>query len=129
MDAIPPIPQPPNVPQPSSGLTDRQWALFMHLSGLFGFAVIGIGNIVGPLVLWLVKKPESTFLERVGREVLNFQISFSIYMLIASVLIWAFVGFLLAPVVGITWLVLTILGAVKASNGEEYRFPLTIRFL
>lgn len=101
----------------------------MHLSGLFGFAVIGIGNIVGPLVLWLVKKPESTFLERVGREVLNFQISFSIYMLIASVLIWAFVGFLLAPVVGITWLVLTILGAVKASNGEEYRFPLTIRFL
>lgn len=129
MDAMPPAPPTPESPQPSSGLTDRQWAVFLNLSPLLSFVVPGVVNIVAPLVIWLIKKPDSAFLDRVGREVLNFQISFSIYLAVAAALCLVLIGWVLLPITGVIWFILTIIGSVKAGNGEEYRYPLTIRLL
>lgn len=92
-----------------------------------------LGHILGPLIIWLVKKPESAAIDAAGRNVLNFQISWTIWMFVAVII--GFVGScLVVPIIlpvglGIAWVVFVILGAVKASNGETYEFPLTIKML
>ncbi len=118
-------------------MKDSQWAIIFHLSGFLGLiAPIPLVNILAPLVLWLMKKADSPELDAVGKEVLNFQISYFIYTIalgvIGSILTIILVGFLLyllIPVVVVAWIVLMIIAAVKTSNGEAYRYPLTIRFL
>lgn len=110
-------------------MDDRQWKVILHLSGLCGLIIPYVGNILGPLVVWLMKKEEMPALEPEGRKVLNFQISWSIYIFLASLSLFFCVGAFLLPVVGLAWLVLLIIGAVKASNGEPYTFPLTIKML
>lgn len=131
-------PQPP-VPQPSgssgSGLSERQWALAIHLSGLLGFVTPGL-NVVAPLVLWLIKKQDNAVLDAVGKRVLNFQISYLIYGFglgfLALILTLVLIGWLLFPLVGligVAWLVLTILGAVKESDGVAFEYPFVIKFL
>jgi uncharacterized Tic20 family protein len=62
-------------------------------------------------------------------ESLNFQISVLIYAIISAILLLLLIGFILLPAVGIFWLVFTIIGSVRASNGEDYRYPLTIRMV
>ena len=92
-----------------------------------------LGHILGPLIIWLVKKPESPAIDAAGRNVLNFQISWTIWMFVSIIV--AFVGScLIVPIIipfalGIAWIVFVILGAMKASNGEAYQFPLTIKML
>jgi len=125
-------PPPTTTPQPApaGGITEQQWILFLNLSALAGFVVPSMGHILGPLIIWLVKKAESPAIDAAGRAVLNFQISWTIWM-IASVVL-AFVGSCLVvpmflPVaVGIAWLVFVIIGSMKASSGEPYR---TIKML
>jgi uncharacterized protein len=101
--------------------------MLAHLSALFGL-IIGL-NWLGPLVVYLVKKDEHPFIADQGREALNFNLSVFIYVLVSVVLIFIVIGFLLLPVIGIAWLVLTILAGVRANNGEPYRYPLTIKFV
>ncbi|MDX2082293.1 MAG: DUF4870 domain-containing protein [Terrimicrobiaceae bacterium] len=119
---------PPAAPDPET----RQWILATHLTALVGL-VVPLGNLIGPLIVWLLKKQQFPAVDTVGRQVLNFQISWSIWMVVSIII--AFVGSCLVipiilPVVAwIAWLVLLIIGAVKASNGETYTFPLTIKFL
>lgn len=122
--------QPPAVPvPPSPGDNDvRQWMIALHLSAFAGL-LIPFGNILGPLIIWLIKKAEIPALDPVGRSVLNFQISWMIYALVSGLSIFVCIGWALFPAVAIAWLVFMIIGAVKASNGEEYKFPLTIKFL
>ncbi len=117
---------PPSATPPA--LSERQWATIIHLSGL-AWVFLSLGGIVAPLVIWLIKREGSPRLDVVGREVVNFQISYAIYMWICGLLMFVLVGFILFPIVWIAWLVLTIIGAVKASNGEDYRFPVTMRLL
>jgi uncharacterized protein len=105
----------------------RQWAMLAHLSALFGL-IIGL-NWLGPLVVYLVKKDEHPFIADQSREALNFNLSVFIYVLVSVVLIFIVIGFLLLPVIGIAWLVLTIIAGVRANNGEPYRYPLTIKFV
>lgn len=107
---------------------DRTWGMLSHLAG-FAFFVFPFGNIVGPLIIWLIKKDQSWFVNDQGKEAINFQISYSIYGIIAAALIFLLIGILLVPVVAIAWLILMILAGVKANNGEVYRYPLTIRLL
>lgn len=146
-DNLPPSPPPqdptpPSVPPspPTGGpsTSENQWATGIHLSGLLG--VLGCSfpgiNVIGPLVIWLLKKPESAYLDAVGKRVINFQISWAIYLLVGWVSVGALsflmVGFLLIPLMGVAfigWLIFTIMGAIKESNGEPYEFPLTIEFL
>lgn len=100
----------------------------MQLLGFAGF-VFPFGNILGPLVLWLIKRSESPLLDRIGKEVLNFQISYTIYVAVAGILCFVLIGFLILPVIGLLWIIFMIIAAVKTGNGEEYKYPLTIRLL
>jgi uncharacterized Tic20 family protein len=93
----------------------------MHLLCLVGFPIIG------PLIIWLMKKDQSRYLDTQGRELLNFQISYFIYAMISVVLVAALIGIVLLLAVGVASLVLTIIGIVKAADGQVYRFPLCIR--
>ncbi len=108
---------------------DRTWAMFCHLSTLSALIGIPFGNIIGPLVIWLIKREEFSFVDAHGKESLNFQISLTIYSLVAFLLCFAFIGFILLPAVLIFGLCFVIVATVKANGGEEYRYPLTIRFI
>jgi uncharacterized Tic20 family protein len=105
----------------------RQWAMIAHLSALAGL-VIGL-NWLGPLIVYLVKKDEHPFIADQSREALNFNLSVFIYIIISAILIIVVIGFVLLPVIAIAWLVLTIVAAVRANNGEAYRYPLTLRLV
>ena len=134
MDTQPPTPDPTPAPlpppQPSpGGISDQQWIVFLHLSAFAGIVLPTFGHILGPLIIWLIKKPESPAIDAAGRNVLNFQISWTIYGVIAGLSLFFCVGAFLLPAVVIAWVIFTILGAVKASNGETYAFPLTIKML
>ncbi len=107
---------------------ERNWGMFCHLAALAGF-IIPFGNVIGPLVLWLIKKDESQFVNDQGKESVNFQISFSIYAVIAAVLIIVVIGIVLLIALGVGMLILVIVAAIKASNGEHYRYPMSIRFI
>ena len=131
----PPPPPPPQMPYgsmppaaPPSDPSERTFAMLCHIAALAGF-VIPLGNIVGPLVVWLVKKEQSPLVEDQGRESLNFQISVMIYCIVSGILMFAVIGIFLLPVVLIFSLIMIIIAAMKANSGERYRYPLTIRFL
>jgi len=105
------------------------WAMFCHLAGLCVFVVPFVGNIVGPLILWQIKKDEYPFVDEQGKGAVNFQISMTIYGLISAALSFVCVGFFLLAAVGVVDLVFLLIAAVKANNGQHYRYPLTIRFI
>ncbi len=101
----------------------------MHLAGLLGSILFTIGNIAAPLVIWLIKKEDHPFIYEQGKEVLNFQISMTLYFWISGILCFVLVGFLLLPVLAIFEIIVVIIAAIKASDGEPYKYPLTIRFI
>jgi uncharacterized Tic20 family protein len=111
-----------------SSFNVKQWNLFAHLSGFAGF-IFPAGNIIGPLLIWLLKKEQSQLLEEHAREALNFQISVTIYAIIASVLLLVIVGMVLLPILIIIQIILMIKAALAADKGEFYRYPFTIRFI
>lgn len=107
---------------------ERDWAMFTHLSA-FTFYFTAIGGVVGPLVMWMIKKEEYPFVDEQGKEALNFQISIVIYAVVSAVLTLILIGIVLLIAVGILNIVCIILAAVKAQNGEHYQYPLSIRFI
>ncbi|MDZ5473816.1 DUF4870 domain-containing protein [Bacillus sp. 31A1R] len=84
---------------------------------------------IGPLIIWLIKKDQSSYIDYHGREYLNFLISYSVYTIVSMVLMLVLVGFLTIWIVGILAFVFTIIGAIKAYEGKEYRIPLVFRLL
>ena len=117
-------------PKPTELSKDaRLWAMICHLAGLAGMVIPVVGNIVGPLIVWQIKKDMDPFVDRNGKEALNFQISMLIYGIVAGLLCTIFIGCFLLPLVGIADLVLLIIDSIKASNGEAYRYPVTIRLI
>lgn len=108
----------------------RSFEVLCHAIAFLGLGgVVLLGNIIGPLVVWLMKRSESASVDAHGKESLNFQISMTIWTLLCIPLCIVLIGFPLLFAAWITGIVLTIIGAVKASNGELYRYPLTIRFI
>ncbi len=107
----------------------RTWAMLAHLSTLCAFVGVPFGHILGPLIVWLVKKDEFPFVDDQGKEALNFQISLTIYGIVSGILCIVLIGFVFLLVLFIMDLVLTIMAAVAANRGEYYRYPLTIRFI
>ena len=105
----------------------RMWGMLAHLSSLCG--LLSIPPLVGPLVVWLVKRNEMPFVDDQGKESLNFQITMFIALLIAGATLCIGIGLIILPIVGILDLVFTIIGAVKANNGERYRYPFNLRFI
>jgi uncharacterized Tic20 family protein len=107
----------------------KQFGMLCHLTALAGVLVGGFGNWIGPLVIWLLKKEEFPFVDDQGKEALNFQITCLIGFLIGLVTIPLLIGMLIIPVVGVLWVVFTIIAAIKASEGVTYRYPFAIRLI
>jgi uncharacterized Tic20 family protein len=118
--------QAPQTVAPEVTSESRNWATLSHLSAFVAF--LGIPSLVGPLVMWLLRR-DDPWTEHHAKEALNFNISFMIYGVLAALSILLVVGLLLLPAVVITWFVLVIKGALRASAGEQYRYPMTMRFV
>ena len=119
---------PPQAPSPSPespaqpGSDDRTLALLAHLLGIFA-------SFVGALIIWLIKKDDSPFVDAHGKSALNFQFTLLIAWVVTFILIFLIIGLLLIPVLFVVGLVFPILAAIKANNGEYYTYPLSISFL
>ncbi|NVL26492.1 DUF4870 domain-containing protein [Pseudomonas syringae pv. actinidiae] len=106
----------------------RQWTMFCHLSAFAGL-IFPFGNLLGPLILWQVKKDADPFIDAQGKEALNFQITVAIAATVSMLLMLVVIGFALLMLVGIGAMVLTIIAGVKANDGLDYRYPFTWRVL
>src|SRR6184192_3173779 len=107
----------------------RIWNVLCHATALAGFFVPWAGHILGPLIIWLVKRGDSPEIDAHGKESLNFQISMLIYDAIAAILCIILIGI---PILIALWVlntVLVIIASVKAGQGEFYRYPFTIRLI
>lgn len=104
------------------------WALFCHLGAFAGY-FFPFANIIVPLIIWLVKKDESEFVDDQGRESVNFQISMLIYVIVSALLSCILIGIVLLAALGVFNMIVVILASIKASKGERYRYPLSIRFI
>lgn len=109
-------------------LKARNWAMLCHLSALTGY-LLPFGNILGPLAVWLYKGPAYPLVDAQAKAALNFQISMTIYLLIAGLLVVIVIGIPLLILLSLIDLILIIIAAVKTRNGEAFRYPFTIRFL
>lgn len=107
----------------------RLWAMSAHLSGFLGHLVPFFGNIIGPLVVWVLKKDQFPLVDDQGKEALNFQITMTIYFALAGALCWVLIGFVILPVLWIFYVVVMIIAAVRANEGASYRYPMTLRFV
>ncbi|MFC2087972.1 DUF4870 domain-containing protein [Calditrichota bacterium] len=107
---------------------EKLWAMLCHLSALAGF-VFPFGNIIAPLIIWVVKKDEFLLVADQGKESLNFQISLTIYIIAAVVLIFVAIGIVLLPILGLFGLIMIVIASIKANEGEKYRYPFTIRLI
>ena len=119
---------PPELPVTEINKDDKNLALLCHLLTFCGY-VIPFANIVGPLIIFLIKKDQSPFIREHAVEALNFQISLTIYAIISAVLVFVLIGILLLAAVGIVGIVFTIIAAISASEGKIYRYPVTIRLV
>jgi len=108
---------------------DKTFGMLAHLAALAQFVVPTFGNVIGPLVIWLIKKDQSSWVNKQGKEALNFQISIAIYTLVSIILIPIIIGILLLIAVGIFWLIMVVLATIRVSEGESFRYPLSIRFI
>lgn len=142
--SVPPesvTPPPPNEPVtvgPSA--EERQWAMFAHLSAILGGLLTGAfgggwGCFIGPLIIWLVKKDTMPFVDDQGKEALNFNITVAIafvVLLLLSIMTFG-IGLIIAiplwVIIGVAWLVFTIIAAIKANEGVRYRYPFTLRLI
>ena len=106
----------------------RQWAMLCHFAAFLGL-VFPFGSVLGPLILWQVKKDMDPLIDDQGKEALNFQLTVAIAWLVCFVLGVVVIGFLLMVVLVIAALILTIIGGVKANKGIAYRYPLTWRLI
>ncbi|MCL5269638.1 MAG: DUF4870 domain-containing protein [bacterium] len=107
----------------------KNWLLILHLVQFVMFLGIPLGNVIAPLVVWLIKKDEWPDIDRHGRAILNFQISMSIYAVVCIVLAFLVIGIPLLIALGIFDLVMIIKGAIKANEGVLIKYPLSIRIL
>jgi len=136
-------PEPSNIPfaqppGPPAGLSpdnsEKQFALFVHLSALLGF-FIPFGNIIAPLVMWQIKKNESAFIDDQGKEAVNFNLTLLLVglALVLLTLITFGLGALLTVPLGlalcVAWLIFAILAGIKANEGIAYRYPYILRLI
>lgn len=107
---------------------EKTWGMLAHLSSFAGL-VIPFGNLLGPLIVWLVKKDTMPFVADQGKEALNFNITVALAAIVSGILMLVLIGFLLIAVVAVGWLVLTIMACMEANKGVAYRYPFTLRLI
>jgi len=125
MSAQEPTPAPSRMPSES----ERTWAMLAHLAALAGIVVWLVGAILGPLAVWIARRDESEFVAEHAREALNFNITVAIGAVMCGLLMLVFIGFILGAALFIAWLVLTLIAAIKASEGQHYRYPVSLRLV
>jgi uncharacterized Tic20 family protein len=129
MNETQPTSPPPPAPTSSTSSEVRTWSVLCHASALLGLFFHFFGHLLGPLVVWLIKRDASPEIDANGKESLNFQLSMLIYDIVAGILCLLLIGI---PILIALWVlntVFVIIASVKTSNGEFYRYPFTIRFL
>jgi uncharacterized Tic20 family protein len=135
-----PTPPPPSHPVGSvPSAEEKQWALFAHLSAILGAIVtghiFGIGCFLGPLIIWLIKRDTMPFVADQGKEALNFNITLAIVgaalflLILLTFGLGIFIAIPAGAVVALGWLVFVVMGAIKASEGVAYRYPITLRLV
>jgi len=107
----------------------RTWGMLCHIAAFAGLIIPLVGNIVGPLVIWLIKKEEHPFVDEQGKESVNFQITVTIAGIVAVILSCFGIGIILGLVVLIVYIIFVIIASIKASNGEHYRYPVALRLI
>lgn len=107
---------------------EKNMGIAVHLASFAGY-LIPFGSIVGPLIVWLMKRDELPFVDSCGRNCLNFKISVAIYMVVSAILMLIGIGFILLAMLAIADIVLTIIAAIKASEGKVYQYPMSINFI
>ena len=105
---------------------ERTWGMIAHLAALAG-CIVPFGNILGPLVVWLVKREHSVFVAVEAKEALNFNITVAIGGIVCLVLLQFFIGVLFGAALALFWLIMTIIAALKANEGIAYRYPFSLR--
>jgi uncharacterized Tic20 family protein len=108
---------------------ERTWGMLAHLSALAGLVMPLVGIVLGPLAVWLARRDDSPFVAAHAKEALNFNLSVLLGAIACMLLMLVFVGFLLGSALFILWLVMTLIAAIKASEGQAYRYPFSLRFV
>jgi uncharacterized Tic20 family protein len=102
--------------------------MIAHLAAFLGL-VLPLGNIIGPLVVWLTRRDQSVFVAEQAKEALNFNISVLLGGVLCTLLVFAFIGILLGVALFVYWLAITIIAGIKAGEGIAYRHPLSLRLV
>lgn len=106
----------------------RQWAMFLHLSMLAGY-VVPLAGFVAPILIWQLRKTDLPGLDPHGKNAVNWIISALIYGVVCAILCSVFIGFFLAPILAVLCIAFPIVAALKANNGEVWKYPGAITFL
>ena len=122
-------PLPPGVAPQMSPAEERNWAVATHLASFSGYIGVPFGHVLGPLIVWLMKKDSSSYLDQVGKETVNYNISILIWFLVCVPFCFLLIGIPVLIGLMIMDVVVTIMAAVAASNGQQYKYPLTIHFI
>lgn len=104
------------------------WAMVCHLSALIGY-IIPFGNIIAPLVIWLVKRNQSEYINQQGKEAVNFQITISLLAILCLLLYIIIIGLILWPLIALANLILIIMAAIATYKGENYKYPFSLRLI
>lgn len=110
------------------GMKEEQFSMFMHLSQFAGVAV-PLAGLVLPIVMWATNKEDSELVNEHGKNIINWMISLIIYFAIAIPLCFLFIGIPIVMLLAFFSILFPIIGTVKASNGQIYKYPLAIKFL
>jgi uncharacterized protein len=124
-----PVPPPPPAPSTSISSDIRTWCVLCHASALLGLFFHFLGHLLGPLIVWLVKRGDSPEVDAHGKESLNFQISMLVYDAVAAILCIVLIGIPLLIALWVLNTVLVIIASIQASEGKFYRYPITIRLI
>jgi hypothetical protein len=122
-------PSPTTAPGAAPTENERTWGMLAHLSALVGLVFPLVGNILGPLLVWLTKREQSAFIATQAKEALNFNITVTLAGVVCGFLALIFIGFLLGTALFIAWLVMTLVAAIRASEGVLYHYPLSLRLV
>ena len=129
--ASPPVGQPAHYGAAPGALTpsdEKLWGGMAHWGALVLGFLTGLA-FLAPLLVMVIQGNKSAYVRAQAVESLNFQLTMLIAGIVSAVLMLLLIGFLLLPIVGLLWLIFTIIGSIKAVNGQFYRYPMTIRMV
>ncbi|MBA2655133.1 MAG: DUF4870 domain-containing protein [Gammaproteobacteria bacterium] len=118
----------PTLTQQAPTTQETTWAMVCHLCGFAGF-IFPFGNLIAPLVVWAMKREKMPYVDEQGKEAVNFQLSITIYYIIALVLMLIVIGLFLLPVIAVFHIIAMVMASIETANGKPFRYPLTMRFI